>query len=269
MAQAIKVVGLMRFSVLTPTYYSERFDSLDKIAEHLFSPDRMALRFHIFEQLVLPSLLAQSDPDFELVILTAERLPQEYKDRMQALLADAPHITLRPVGTDKHYQLLKQGYDSVDVGAATHRLMYRLDDDDAVDRDFIRRIKGIATGLRTLHSHDVPTVIACNRGFYVRINEEAENEVFDACERAPLSTGTALLAPVTYPRNPYRYNHRALAQHYNTYSDITVPSFIRTIHGDNKSNPTQMGITRKMRPAVIDEHLHEHFGLSLDQLKAL
>ena len=45
------MIGLLRFSVLTPTYYSERFDTLEKIAEHIFSPERMALRFHLFENL--------------------------------------------------------------------------------------------------------------------------------------------------------------------------------------------------------------------------
>ncbi len=268
MADHIKTIGVMRFSVLTPTYYSERFDSLDKIAAHLFSPERMALRFHIFERLVLPSLLAQTDPEFDLVVLTADRLPREHRDRLAALLAPAPHIHLRPVGTEKHYQLLKQGYESVDPGGATHRLMFRLDDDDAVDLNYIKRLRALGAGLHRLHPGDVPTVIAFNRGFYVRITE-GENEVFDACERAPLSTGTALLAPVDYPRNPYRYNHRALAQHYNTYSDITEPAFIRTIHGDNKSCPTQMGRTHKMRPKAIDKQLKRHFGIDRDHLMAL
>jgi hypothetical protein len=111
-------------------------------------------------------------------------------------------------------------------------------------------------------------VIACNRGFYVRA-QEGENEIFDACERAPLSTGTVLSAPVGYPRNPYRYNHRALAQHYNTFSDISVPGFIRTIHGDNKSNPTQMGLTHKMKPEKIAKQIRSHFGVDIDTLKTL
>ncbi len=64
----IKTVGLLRFSVLTPTYYAERFDTLEKTAAHLFSPERMELRFRIFENLCLPSLTRQSDRDFECVL---------------------------------------------------------------------------------------------------------------------------------------------------------------------------------------------------------
>ena len=112
-------------------------------------------------------------------------------------------------------------------------------------------------------------VIAYNRGFYVKTAEKGKHDVFDACERAPLSTGTTLVAPASYRNNPYRYVHRKLAQHYDCYSDISVPAFIRTIHGDNKSNPTQMGITRKMRPPLIAEALKAHFHVTLDQLRKL
>jgi hypothetical protein len=262
------MIGLLRFSVLTPTYYSERFPTLDKAAEHLFSDDRMALRFRLFENLCLPSLVQQTDPDFHCVVLTAETMPEVYKKRLETLLAPYPNITCRPVGTDRHYQLIKQGYKSVPTGDASHKILFRLDDDDAVDLGFVERTKRLANGVLALGNPDLPTAISYNRGYYADLTGGAV-DVFDACERAPLSTGTALLAPVGFARNPYRYNHRALAQHFNLYSDISVPGFIRTIHGDNKSRPTQMGITRKQGDDVIDRNLRRHFALSLTDLKAL
>lgn len=264
----IKTIGLLRFSVLTPTYYSERFDTLEKTAAHIFSPERMALRFRIFENLCLPSLTRQSDGDFDCVVLTAKSMPAQYLDRLRALLKPLANIHCKPVGMDKHYQLLKQGYNSVPVDGCSHRILFRLDDDDAVDLDFIKRTKRLANGLLQLQGPDIPFIIAYNRGFYVRSNKDG-TEVFDACERAPLSTGTTLVARVEHPANPYRFVHRRLAQHYNTFSDISVPAFIRTIHGDNKSNPAQMGITHKMRPKAIDDQLIRHFGVSRDDLKAL
>lgn len=268
MAPKTRCVGVMRFSVLTPTYYSERFDSLEAIAAHIFSDERMALRFHIFEALVLPSLARQSDPDFDLVILTAESLPSPHMERLTELLAPYPHMHLRPVGTDRHYQLLKGGYESVDVGEATHRILFRLDDDDAMDINYIKRLKWTCRNLLKMHPLDTPYAIAFNRGFYVDM-KEGGNEVFDAVERAPLSTGTALLAPRDYKRNPYRYNHRALGQYYNLYTDIAVPAFIRTINGSNKSNPTQMGDTRKLREKALDHQLRVHFDVTLAEMKAL
>ena len=263
-----KCVGVMRFSVLTPTYYSERFDSLDAIADHIFSDARMALRFHIFETLVLPSLLRQSDDDFDLVILTAERLPDHHMERLRALIDTVPNIHLRPVSASRHYQLLKDAYNSIEPGDVSHRILFRLDDDDAMDINYIKRLKWTCRNLLKMHPLDTPYAIAFNRGFYVNM-VDGENEVFDAVERAPLSTGTALLAPLDYTRNPYRYNHRALGQYYNLYTDIAVPAYIRTINGSNKSNPTQMGETRKLKPKDLDHQLRKHFDVTLAEMKAL
>ncbi len=269
MTYIAKTIGLLRFSVLTPTYYSERFDTLDETAAHLFSAERMALRFRLFETLCLPSLVEQTDPDFECVVLTAERMPDEYKDRLRALLDPIPHIHLRAVGTDNHYQLLKGGYDSINTGDATHRILFRLDDDDCVDLNFIARTKRMAAGAVGAQPENAPIAIAHNRGFYVRVTGGGNNEVFDACERAPLSTGTSVVAPVGFPKNPYRYVHRALPQHFTTFSDLSVPAFIRTIHNDNKSNPTQIGITHKLKPGRIERLVNENFPVALDVLKAL
>ena len=269
MAQKLIMIGLLRFSVLTPTYYSKHYDTLEKTAAHLFSPERMALRFRIFEQLCLPSLVRQTDQGFDAVVLTAETLPAAYLDRLTSLLAPYPNLHVLQVGTENHYQLLKGGYDSVDAGDATHRILFRLDDDDALDMEFVARTKRLAHGLMAVQTDpDSPFIIAYHRGYYIK-STDGENEVFDACERAALSAGTTLVAPVGHGHNPYRFNHRRLAQHFNTYSDISVPGFLRTIHGDNKSNPTLMGLTHKMKPAKIDAELQAHFGVSLETLKAL
>lgn len=268
MQATFKTIGLLRFSVLTPTYYSERFPTLEETAAHLFSPERMELRFRLFETLCLPSLAGQSDPDFTAIVLTAESMPEPWLSRLEALVAPYPHIHLRKAGTGNHYPLLREAYGSVDVGKASHRIMFRLDDDDAVDRDFVARTKRLAKGLVALRSPEAPVIIAYNRGFYVD-TADGGNEVFDACERAPLSTGTTLVAPVDYKNNPYRYVHRKFPQHYDCYSDISVPAFIRSVHGDNKSNPTQMGLTRKMKPKDIATAIRTHFHLNLEDLKAI
>lgn len=268
MARTFKAVGLLRFSVLTPTYYSERFPTLEETAAHLFSKDRMALRFRLFEKLCLPSLMNQSDPDFELVVLTAQSMPEHYLERLLDLIEPLPNIHCMPVGTDNHYKLLQAGYRAVPRTGESHRIFFRLDDDDAVDLDFIKRTKRFAEGLARFQPHRGLYVIAHNRGFYVR-NTGDTAEVFDAVERAPLSTGTSLVAPAKHHSNPYRYNHRKFGQYYNTYTDISVPSFIRTIHGDNKSNPSQMGLTHQLSEAEIEEQIRKHFGMELADLKAL
>lgn len=268
MTTGIPVVGVVRFSVLALDYYTESFGTVDKIAEHLFSPERLALRFNLFEKLCLPSLVQQSDRNFRAVILTSTELPSDARARLDDLVAEHEHIEVFAAEPDQHYPISRAAYRSVPLGEASHKLWFRLDDDDAVAHDYVERLKHIGGTLRALHE-DRPFMIAFNRGFYVEVSGQGGNRIVDFVERAPLSVGTALLAPAAYERTPYRYNHRALGQHYNLYTDISAPVFLRTIHADNKSQPTKQGVGEKLPEAEIERQIRERFDFDYDMLRAL
>ena len=216
----MKMVGLVRFSVLTPTYYSERFSTLDQTARHLFDPDRMELRFSIFENLCLPSLVRQTDGDFDLVVLTAKSMPEPYLNRLGELLAPFANMHLRPVGTRNHYRLLKQGYDSIPANEASHRILFRLDDDDAVDLDFVRRTRALADGLLPLQPADSSFVIAHNRGFYLQATPDGA-EIFDAIEHGAGDPGGQWREPLQVQSPKTGAPFQSLLRHAGTglYSD--------------------------------------------------
>ncbi len=264
------MIGVIRFSMLTPTFYAGRYPDLEAAARDLFAPERLDLRLHLFEHLCLPSLLRQGDPDFHLVVATAERLPDPYLSRLQDLLAPHANMHLCRYGIDNHYQLLKRAYAEVPRAGESHRILFRLDDDDALDGDFVARTRRLAAGLLPLQaSAETPFAIAYNRGLYLVKSRKGPAEVVDSCERAPLSAGTVLVRPAAGGGNPYRYNHRKFAQHYPLFSDISVPAFLRTVHWDNHSNPAMMGLTGQQEAAEIDADLLRHFGWTLADLKAL
>ena len=268
MTLRLQIVGLVRFSVLSPTFYTQRFQTVDEIAAHLYAPDRMELRFRLFEALCLPSLVGQNDDGFQAVVLTSKRLPTPYWERLQALVEPYSHITCQQFWPSKHYRLLKRGFDTIPPGDATHRVQFRLDDDDCLDNDFIARLRRTAEGLIPLQGDAEPFALCGNRGFYAHRTRMGV-QVYDSCEHMPLSAGATIVGKVGQRLNPYRFNHRRFAQHYNTYSDISVPSFVRTVHGDNKSDATQMGLTRRWSRAQIDRALRKHFDLTPDFLNEL
>lgn len=270
MAQVFKMIGLIRFSVLTPTFNADQFDTLEDAASVLYAPERMEHRLRLFEHLCLPSLLRQSDPEFDVIVLTGKQMPDVYLERLYDLLDPHENMVLRPVSAGNHFQLISQAYGTVPRHGETHRILFRLDDDDALDVNYVARTKRLAAGLCDLQGPDVPFVIAYNRGIYLKRGQDGQAaEVFDACERAPLSAGTALVKRAGTRGNPYRYNHRRFGQHYNLFSDISVPGFIRTIHWDNHSDPAIYGEQAIQSDAELDQDLIQHFNLSLHQLKAL
>ena len=269
MSPTFKMNGVLRFSVLTSTFNMDRFASVEEAAEEVFSDKRMALRLHLFEKLCLPSLTRQRDQGFDLVVATSDRMPDRYLAQLMDIVDDSPNISIVPFPVARHYRTLSAAYELLPKGEATHLILFRLDDDDAVDLDYIARTKRRAAGLVDVQGAATPFVIANNRGFYLQRGEDCAAKVFDAIERAPLSVGTALVRPAGAGENPYRYNHRRFAQHYNVFSDITVPGFIRTHHWDNHSEPAIMGRQGEMTPEDIDADLRVHFGLSLAALKAI
>ena len=269
MSPTFKMNGVLRFSVLTSTFNMDRFASVEEAAEEIFSEKRMALRLHLFEKICLPSLTRQRDQGFDLVVATSDRMPEQYLTQLMDIVGDSSNISIVPFPVARHYGTLSKAYGLMPRGDASHQILFRLDDDDALDVDYIARTKRRAAGLVAVQGASTPFVIAYNRGFYLQRSEAGEAKVFDAIERAPLSVGTALVRPAGTGENPYRYNHRKFAQHYNTFSDITVPGFIRTHHWDNHSEPAIMGRKDEMTAEDIDADLRAHFGLSLAALKAI
>lgn len=268
MAVDLKVVGVVRFSVLCPNYYTDRFPDMAKTAEYLYSEQRMELRFRLFEKLCLYSLMRQSDMDFQLVVLTSRVMPTRYLWRLEDLLATHENVSLLAAEPAPHYRLIQGAYASAGEDGGRHTVRFRLDDDDAVDANFIRRTRNIARTAVPLMGKKNPFAIAYNRGFYMSgLGPEAE--IFDAVESSPLSAGLCLAVPPGHTMNPYRYNHRKFPQYFNTLSDINFPAYLRTIHGDNKSDPTLMGSSRRMNDAKVAKGLEKHFGLTPDELRKI
>lgn len=263
-----QVIGLVRFSFPALSGFEKGGDSVEASEAFLYDPARLERRFYLFEKLCLPSLLAQSDPDFTCLLLVGENFPQEAKDHLQELiapLADA-QIVSRP--SEHNYSAIRKVYDGISQEGFSHRTSFRLDDDDALSLAYIKRLKQAARKLKQLCRPKHPVAISFNRGFYVHINE-TENRVFDACERTPLSVGSALFAQAGHPENIYARNHRFLGQFFNLYSDVSEPSFIRAVHRDNDSDPVIVGHSNKLSQEEVEKGITKNFAIPFETLRTL
>lgn len=269
MPPRIKVVGVIRFSLLAEGFAVDLYGGMSGLRDYLFDPASLAFRFHLFERLCLPSLLAQTDPDFDVVLLTSEELPSEARARLDALVAPHPNLHVLAVPVEKQHRVIRAAYESVPMESYSHRAAFRLDNDDGLARSFVARIKQLSHGLMALHDTEEPTAIAFNRGFYLHLDPEGPNRVTDAVEREPLSTGTTLLSRVDHPHNPYRFNHRALGRHFNLYSDISFPGWIRSVHAENAQRVKKDGFENQFGRNRNATALREHFGMKLSALEAI
>ena len=107
----------------------------------LYEDARLKHRFRLFQAFNLPSILAQTDTDFQYLILIGDDLPAWARDQLDDLTKAADHIKILPYPPHPHRQIAAQVIlDHVDA-THTHSIQFRLDDDDAVHRTFVERLK--------------------------------------------------------------------------------------------------------------------------------
>lgn len=136
----MQVIGLCRFSYPAIGGFQVQHETANERSTYLYASARMEDRFRTFQAFTLPAIRAQTDPDFTLVIVVGDDLPEVYGNRLWDLVHDIPQVVIREYPPGPHREVMKQAINSVrDHARAT--LQFRLDDDDAVAVDFVARLK--------------------------------------------------------------------------------------------------------------------------------
>ncbi|MBC2836943.1 glycosyltransferase [Paragemmobacter straminiformis] len=260
-----RIAGLIRFSYPALSGFSVKPDDPSRLQAMLYDRPRLERRFALFEALCLPSLLAQSDPDFETLILVGTDLPDWARDRLLSGIAPlgARLVALPPM---HHYPAVQTAFASLADRGHSHLTSFRLDDDDALDRDHIARLRRIAQGVAAFTA--TPFAVTQNRGLFVDLTGK-EPQFVEATEKMPLSVGVALCAPAGYGDNIFRRNHRLLPQFFTTFSDATEMAYLRSIHGGNDSTAHTTGVVTDRSPAEASALLGAHFATTPAMLNRL
>jgi hypothetical protein len=143
-----------------------------------------------------------------------------------------------------------------------------MDDDDALDNRFIARVEGWAKTLNKMCGDGTHFVTGANRGYFLHLNEGG-NSVVEVVEKLPLGSGPAMTAPVASGENIFRRNHRLLTQFFPTFTDTTVPAYIRTVHTDNDSSAHVSGVVKRVPRKAMEKAIAKHFPFDLAALERL
>ncbi|MCK0169419.1 putative rhamnosyl transferase [Jannaschia sp. S6380] len=265
-----RIVGVLRFSY--PATDGFGASTLDEAAltALLYDPDRLARRFAYLETLTLPSLAAQTDGDFTCVILAGTSLPAPAQARLQALVARHSFLRLLFLDRTGALRAAKQAYRyAVEDDATTHVIGFRIDDDDAVARDYVALTRDRAAGLWQAGLLSGPTAIAFSRGIYWDMT--AHDQPFHAYrELQPLGLACAMTTTADMPTCIYRYNHRRLACFVPTYMEPGDDAmFLRTLHDHNDSGRAIPPRAEPLPTARMRRVLADRFGIDADAAMAL
>ncbi|MEO0358647.1 MAG: glycosyltransferase [Pseudomonadota bacterium] len=236
----IQVIGYLRFS------YPGRSDAAksrdldqDALRAYLYDPLRMAQRFHFFENICLPSLDAQFDQDFTLLVLIGDDMPPKYRAQMEQALEGRPYARLIADGNGVLNDAFNPVAEEIKDPNAKMVVHFRLDDDDAIARHVIRDLKKMAQVCRE------PTLLSMSRGIMLL---ELEGEVHFVEEIRPyIAIGWALALPPDVVRNAYEASHLRVANTMPSMVDPRKYSYIHTVH---EGSDSKQGSANRVRNLI-------------------
>ena len=233
-ARDMQVIGICRFSYLGHGGFQVEHGDLEERAGFLYDPARMEERFRTFETLTLPSLRAQTDGDFTLLIVTGDNLPAPYSERLHALVADMPQAVIRAHAPGKHRQVMQEAINAVRRFDKDPCLQFRMDDDDAVAKVYVERLREVAHDLRKFSRGHRHIAIDFNQGYLVGLGAAG----LSACPtQRPLTTAAlALMFKPSVKLTVMNFAHQKLAQMMPT---VTLTGEDMLLRGHNAFNDSR------------------------------
>lgn len=150
----MQVIGLCRFSYPAIGGFQVDHDTLEERIAFLYDDARLEERFRLFETVALPCLRAQTDPDFDLIIVVGDQLPQHHLDRLHALIENMPQARIVAKPPRRQREVMKEILNAARRDPDAPCIQFRSDDDDAVAIDYIERLRGAARdGEKLIRNH--------------------------------------------------------------------------------------------------------------------
>jgi hypothetical protein len=261
----IEVIGLCRFSWPGLGGFQTRHESLAARRDALYAPERLALRLRMFQALTLPSLAAQTDPDFTLGVLIGPDLPAWARSRLEATLAGLPQarLVVRPPGP--HRAVLREVMAGLRGSRAAVAAQFRMDDDDAVGRRFVARLRTVAAAQAELVEERGYFGVDFVAGWEAEPGPEGLRAA--PLHVAGLGVAQALVVGPGRDKAAFDFAHHRMHRFMAVVSLPDPDMFLRGLHAQNDSRPARRPLP--LLDASGEAHLRAAFGIDAGQVRSL
>lgn len=135
---------MMRHFIITPFYVRRHFTAkTGRIEELLAAPEWLDDRLRLFEDYCLPSVVGQSDKNFEWFIYFDQSTPAKYLDRITSLTSKYENVSIRLCDFWDAAILIKHVSSALEA-CTRWVITTRLDNDDGLHRDFVSMLHSAA-----------------------------------------------------------------------------------------------------------------------------
>lgn len=267
-SQDMQVIGLCRFSYPALGGFQVEHETIKDRRAYLYAPARMEERFRTFETIALPGLKAQTDPNFEFLIVVGTCLPSAYRARLEAMVADMPQAKIVAEEPAKHRPVMKRIINRhLRATSELPSLQFRHDDDDAVAVNFVERFRAAAQDCAGLVAKSATVGIDFNRGFSAR---PASGGILSEPAFMPYY-GVALgMAVAPYcDQTIMNFSHMKLNQVMPTVTFSDEDMFVRG-HNDFNDSRQKANVKRvNLTPldAAGEAHFKQRFAIDSDRVR--
>lgn len=228
----------------------------------VFEAEYFEYRFEIFKKVTLESFQQQNDQNFLLLVLHSENMPSHYKQRFHELEESNSflHNIFVADNAESFNESLKTSYDyvSFEKDAA---ITFRIDNDDAVQNDFIQKLSAFVKKDFIGYTISVPAIMIVKR---------MSNQTFMVEERYYPSNSIGL-AYVTNRKGYKTIMHES--QHHLVNDTNPMIMFaknaavgLQTINGENAINSINFYNAKILSAAEFEKYIHKlnfaHLDLS-------
>ena len=262
-ARKVQVIGLCRFSYPALGGYKIGHDDPAERARFLYDPQRLDERFRLFEAFTLPSLRAQTDPDFTFVIVIGQDFPQ--RDRLEALVAGMPQVVIQAHAPGPHRQVMKTAINAVRRPGAWS-IQFRHDDDDAVNKHFVAKLRRVFAQHYPLFAGNRHVTIDFTRGFNVM--GRPAGMMIEPAQALFLGVGFAIVFRPGVDLTVMNFTHHEVWQHMPTITRHDPDMWLRGVNEHNDSGDV-MGLNLKRPDDDMIRRIENAFGVSDSAVRAL
>ena len=265
----MQVIGLCRFSYPALGGFQVEHDTIEDRIAFLYGADRMEERFRTFEAITLPSIRAQTDPNFTFLIVVGDAMPQAMLARLQGLVADIPQAVIQSRPPRRHRKVMQDAMNSVRTSGAQPCLQFRLDDDDAVGVSFVQDLRTVADKVKGLLDLERHIAIDFNQGFI--ISPDADGIMGQSVQRPLWTSALAVMFRPDVPLCVMNFSHAKLDKRMPTVSITGVDMMLRGYNAFNDSRQGDNVAQPKLTRFGPDEerHLKEAYGIDADHVRAV
>ncbi|WP_189799565.1 putative rhamnosyl transferase [Tateyamaria sp. syn59] len=229
----MQIIGLCRFSYPAIGGFQVGHETIEERMDYLWAHDRIEERFRLLETMALPCLRAQTDEDFDLLILIGDQFPKEHRDRLHDLTAGIKQIQIIAEPPAPSREMSKALLNNARRDPSKPCIQFRHDDDDACAVDFIEKLREAAKDARPLTKKHKTVGLDWNQGYIAEVGAKgiSATQIYRAFYVSALGMHIQGDCAMTI----HNFMHERIPQFMPcvTYSDRDM--FVRTHNGYNDS----------------------------------